>query len=203
MTIKSCELDILPTFLLKKSLPKINKFLTRLVNISITSGTFPNVWKMAIVRPLLKKVGLETINSNYRPVSNLSCLSKLLEKAVLSQFNDQCLTSDLMPHFQSAYRPNHSCETALIKLMNDILWNMEEQCVTALVAIDLNAAFDTVDHNVLIKVLNKKFGLSNTALMWFESYLQPRQFKVCVKGQYSTTNESNANHLKSIFNKVI
>ena len=186
MTTKSCELDILPTFLLKKSLPKINKFLTRLVNISITSGTFPNVWKTAIVRPLLKKVGLETINSNYRPVSNLSCLSKLLEKAVLSQFNDHCLTSDLMPHFQSAYRPNHSCETALIKLMNDILWNMEEQCVTALVAIDLSAAFDTVDHNVLIKVLNKKFGLSNTALMWFESYLQPRQFKVCVKGQYST-----------------
>ena len=63
---------------------------------------------------------------------------------------------------------------------------MEEQCVIALVAIDLIAAFDNVDHNVLIKLLNKKFGLSNRALIWFESYLQPQQFKVCVKGQYST-----------------
>ena len=80
MAAKSCELDILPAFLLKKSLPKINKFLTRLVNMSTTSGTFPNVWKTAIVRPLLKKVGLETMNSNYRPVSNLSFLSKLLER---------------------------------------------------------------------------------------------------------------------------
>ena len=82
---------------------------------------------------------------NYRPVSNLSFLSKVLEKAVLKQF----------PEYQSAYRQGFSCKTALVKLTNDILWAMEHQKVTAMMAIDLSAAFDTVDHDILLEVLQK------------------------------------------------
>ena len=94
-----------------------------------------------------QKVGLELICMNYRPVSNLSFLSKLLEKCVLLQFNTHC-TENNLPGYQSAYREHFSCETALVKLMDDILCNMEGKELKALVAIDLSAAFDTVDHDV-------------------------------------------------------
>ena len=80
--------------------------------------------------------------------------------------------SDCVPDYQSAYRKNYSCETALVKIVNDLLCNMEEQKLTALTAIDLSAAFDTVDHEVLIKVLQNSSGLNDQVLKWYESYLQ-------------------------------
>ena len=102
---------------------------------------------------------MEQITSNYRPVSNLSFFSKVLEKAALAQFNEHCAKNDFMPDYQSAYRAGYSCETALVKLMSDLLWNMEHQKVTALMAIDLSTAFDTVDHDILLDVLQKNFVL--------------------------------------------
>ena len=84
----------------------------------------------------------------------MSFLSKLLEKCALVRFNNHCKENDLMPLYQSAYREHHSCETALVRLTNDLLWNMEMQWVMALVAIDLSAAFNTVDHTVLLKVFS-------------------------------------------------
>ena len=83
-----------------------------------------------------------------------------------------------MPDYHSAYRANFSCETALLKLTNDLLWVMEHQEVTPLVAIDLSAAFDTVDHDLLLSILSKKFGVVNNALTWFNSYLRLRRFQV-------------------------
>ena len=76
-----------------------------------------------------------------------------------------------MPTYQSAYIKNFTCKTAIFKVMNDMFWNMENQKVTALVAIDLCAAFDTVDQDILLSVLEIKFGLSNDTLRWFNSYL--------------------------------
>ena len=154
--------------------------------MSLSQGVFPKTWKTAIVRPLLKKVGLELICSDYRPVSNLPFLSKVLEKAALAQFNRHCDTYELMPDYQSAYRRDYSCETALVKLVNDILWNFERQNITALVAVDLSAAFDTVDHDTLLDVLVHKFGVTEYVLKWFESYLRPRQYKVKIKESYSS-----------------
>ena len=78
-----------------------------------------------------------------------------------------------MPGYQSAYRKNFSCETALIKIINDCLWSMDNQ-ITAIVAIDLSAAFDTVDHQILINVLNKRFNIKDVALEWFSNYLSSR-----------------------------
>ena len=83
---------------------------------------------------------------------------------MLTQFTTHCDNNDLLTDYQSAYRKNFSCETALVKLTDDILWSMEEQRVTAVVAIDLSAAFDMVDHSILLEVLQKRFGHRTTVV---------------------------------------
>ena len=131
---------------------------------------------MAIVTPLLKKLGLDLILKTYRTVSNLCFLSKVLEKCALKQLDEHCKKYDPLPDYQSAYRQSYSCETALVKLMNDVLWNMESCDVTAFIAVDLLAAFDMVDHGILLDVLHH-FRVTGMARKWFESYLSPRQFQ--------------------------
>jgi hypothetical protein len=107
---------------------------TKLVNLSLSKGVFQTHWKQAVVRTLLKKSGLELQFSNYRPVSNLSFLSKLVEKAALFRVNNHVDTHNLLPQNQSAYRCHHSCDTALLSLVNDLLDGMEKEEVTAVIA---------------------------------------------------------------------
>ena len=95
----------------------------------------------------------------------------------------------LMPNYQSAYRPGYSCEAALVKIMNDLLWSMENQEVTAIMAIDLSAAFDRVDHDILLKALEIIFGIGGNALKWFGTYLTPRYCKVSVGKSYSNVRD--------------
>ena len=176
---------MIPPTLLKKLIPCIIKPITHLIHTSISSGVFVANWKTAIIRALLKKPNLDLKTKNYRPVSNLSFLSKLLEKCVLVRFNNHRKDNNLMPSHQSAYREHHSCETAPVRLINDLLWSMEKQWVTALVAIDLSVAFDTVDHTVLLKVLQQNFGVKGKVLNWIDTYLRPRGFKVNIGNEYS------------------
>ena len=91
----------------------------------------------------------------------------------------------LYPLLQSAYRKNHSTETALLKVKNDLLLNMDKGHVSLLVLLDLSAAFDTVDHDILLRRLREKLGLTGTALTWFSSYLTGRQQKVSMNGTFS------------------
>ena len=191
MATKSCELDPLPTNILKAGIDIILPVVTKIVNVSLKTGEFADIWKTAIIRPLLKKINLDLIPSNYRPVSNLSFLSKVVEKAALLRFTSHCEEHRLMPDYQSAYRTNYSCETAVTKLTNDLLWSMEKQEVSALAAIDLSAAFDTVDHSILLSVLQKKFGISGTCLNWFRSYLTNRKCSVNIGSEYSTARDLN------------
>ena len=184
---KSCELDSIPTSVLKEILPSCINTITKLVNLSLSEGIFAEDWKCAIVRPLLKKLGLDLILKNYRPVSNLSFLSKVVERAALNQFNTHCETYELIPDYQSAYREGYSCESCVLKLFNDLLWAMEDRKVTISVFLDLSAAFDTVDHDLLLEILNKQFGISDSALQWYQSYLRPRGFKVCINDKFSST----------------
>ena len=158
MATKSCKLDPLPISIFKKAVEngKFLHIITRIVNLSLNRGQFANTWKTAIIRPLLKKLGLEIIQSSYRPISNLSFVSKLMEKCFLDQFLKHCKHQKLLPDYQLAYRKNYSTETAIIKLSDDLLWAMEQQLVSFFIAIDLSAAFDTVDHNVLLSVLENK-----------------------------------------------
>ena len=135
-----------------------------------------------VVRPLLKCLGLQLILANFRPVSNLTFVSKVIERCMLLQLSQHCDNHNLQPDYQSAYREHYSCETAVLKVSNDILWAMESLAVTSLVALDLSAAFDTVDHDILLSILKNKYGIHTKALKWFNEYLRPRSFKVAVKG---------------------
>ena len=182
---KSCELDTIPTDILKKMLPSIVPLITKIANLSLTKGEFCRSWKIAVVQPLLKKLGLQLIHSNYRPVSNLTFISKIIERCMLLQASNHCNTYNLQPDYQSAYRENYSCETAILHVSNDILWVMEHQSITSLVAMDLSVAFNTVDHDILLTILRCKFGIENKALQWFDQYLHPRSYKVIVNGKYS------------------
>ena len=159
--------------------------MTKILNLSLEEGKFCITWKTAIVCPLLKKLGLALINQNYRPVSNLPFISKVIEKCMLLQVSQHCNDYKLQPDYQSAYRPDYSCETVILKLSNNILWGMEKQHVTSLTAMDLSAAFDTVNLDILLEILNHKYGITGKALKWFNSYLRPRSFKVIIDNIYS------------------
>ena len=180
MKPKTCALDLIPTSKLQEIIEGCIPTITHLVNSSLDQGAFCDIWKEALVKPLIKKKLLGMQNSNYRPVSNLSFISKIIEKVTLEQFNTHCQENSLVPEYQSAYRKNHSCETSLVKLVNDILWNMDRQLVTSIVILDLSTAFDTVDHDLLLDVLEARFGITGTARKWYESYLKPRRFRVVV-----------------------
>ena len=176
----TCVLDTIPTKLIKAHQDVFLPLVTMLINLSLSTGVFPNTWKRTIVRPLLRKSGLETVLKNYRPVSNLNFISKLLEAAVLTQLQDHLYSQKLLPQYQSSCRANFSTETLLVKLLDDILNGMELQEVTALVALDLSAAFDTVNHNLLLVILKSHFGVDGTPLAWIKSYLDHRSFQVQV-----------------------
>ena len=132
-----------------------------------------------------QKIRTGSIKLNYRPVSNLTFMSKVIEKCMLHQLKNHCDTYNLIPDYQSAYHENYSCETCLLQLTNDILWACEHQSVMSLTVLDLSATFNTVDHSILTSTLQTKFGINDLALKWFDSYLQPRSFKVAVNGKYS------------------
>ena len=128
--------------------------------------------KKAMVTPLLKKTGLnKEVLKNYRPVSNLSFASKLLERAVATQLSHYLDAYGLWEGKQSAYRACHSVETALLRINNDILRALDTQQGVFLVLLDLSAAFDTIDHQSLLNRLNQRFGISGIALDWFASYI--------------------------------
>ena len=112
------------------------------------------------------------------------------QKITLNQFTQYCEDYHLLPDYQSAYRKFHSCKTSLIKLVNDLLWAMEKQEVTAMTILNLSAAFDMVYHDLLLEVLNKRFGVKR-ALKWYEQYLKPRKFKVSINNTYSKEQTIN------------
>ena len=104
MSPKSCELDAISSTFLKRLVTDLAPTVTKLVNTSLTTGRFASNWKTSIIRPLLKKLGLELLLANYRPVSNLSFISKLVEKCALKQFIQHCDDQNLIPDYQSAYQ---------------------------------------------------------------------------------------------------
>ena len=152
---KSCDLDPIPTILLKACLDVLIKPITNIVNASLCYGFFPDDFKCAHVNPLLKKPTLpkEELNS-YRPISNLSFNSKILEKVVANRLRSHIYKNGLSNVSQSAYKQFHSTETALLKVHNDINLNIDNGKVTALTLLDISAAFDTIDHNILITRLS-------------------------------------------------
>ena len=175
----SCSLDVIPTWLFKGTLDASLPYIAELINSSLEKGVVPAEMKIARVKPLLKnsKLGHDDLK-NYRPVSNLSYISKLLERVVVRRHNSHMNSNNLHEPLQSAYKAGHSTETALLKVHNDILTNMDNQSGTVLVLLDLSAAFDTIDHSVLFERLENIIGVTGIALDWFKSYLDERSQQI-------------------------
>ena len=123
--------------------------------------------------------------TNYRPISNLTFFSKLIEEVILNQLWNHFKIIKLIPNNQSVYRANHSTKTVIQNLLDNILQNMENHINTTLVALDLSATFDTLNHKILLEVLNKYYGIQGVALQWIKSYLANRQFCVQIEDKLS------------------
>ncbi|KAL0153562.1 hypothetical protein M9458_051176 [Cirrhinus mrigala] len=160
--------------------------LLNIINSSLSLGYVPKTFKLAAIKPLIKKPQLDPNElTNYRPISNLPFLSKILEKVVSSQLSSFLQKYDICEDFQSGFRPYHSTETALIRVTNDLLLSSDRGCISLLVLLDLSAAFDTVDHNILLNRLENYVGISGSALAWFKSYLSDRHQFVVVNEKVS------------------
>ena len=158
------------------------------MNKSLSTGIVPQHFKHALVKPLLKKANLDpNCLKHYRPVSNLPFLSKVLERIVLKQLLHHLESHNLLEPFQSAYRKCHSTETALLRVVNDLLQASDSGRVSVLSLLDLSAAFDTIDHGILITRLRTTFGCSGTVLDWFTSYLSDRTQSVFVGHESAPT----------------
>ena len=184
---KQCASDPLPTSLLWESVDVLAPFLVELFNRSLLQGVVPTVFKSAYITLLLKKPDLDsTENKSYRTISNLSVLSKTLDRLVARQLLDYIYAADQMPDLQSAYRAYHSTETAVLKALADILQAVDSGDLAALALLDLSAAFDTVDHVTLLHRLKKSYSLGSRAHDWFQSYLSGRFQSVRCGGTTST-----------------
>jgi hypothetical protein len=185
---KQCELDPVPTWLVKKFADELSPFITLLFNASLTAGQFPSSQKCAVVTPILKKPTLDPNDlPNYRPISNLTFLSKLLERAVHEQLTSYISANNLLPDEQSAYRKYRSTETAVLRVLSDAFDAADRGLVTLIGFLDLSAAFDTVDHRILLDRLNHSFGVEDVALRWTASYLERRSQFVRFCGSVSST----------------
>ena len=187
---KSCMLDPVPTMLLKRLLPLLIPPITQLINKSLKQGLVPQRMKTAIIRPLIKEFQLDHNQlSNYRPVSNLPFVSKLLEKVVCARIDEYLEHNYLSDINQTAYKKFNSTETALTAVHNDILTNMDNNKATVLVMLDMSAAYDTVNHDIFLNRLSNYFGFSGTVLDWFKSYVRGRKVKVMIADKSSDETE--------------
>ena len=165
--------DPIPAKLLKEILPLINSTLLNTINLSLSSGYVPRSFKIAVIKPLLKKTTLDPeVLANYRPISNLPFLSKILEKVIANQLCEFLQENNTYEDFQSGFRANHSTETALAKVTNDLLIASDQGFVSVLVLFDLSAAFGTIDHQIVLQRLEQFISIKGTALNWFKSYFQ-------------------------------
>ena len=163
----------------EKLFPNLSTIYSDLINLSFQTGEFPKSEKMAIVRPLLKAGKDPEQISSYRPLYNTSYFSKVLEKTCVLQLTKHLCSFESIPANQSAYRSHHSVETAICGIYDELIINKSSGNCTLVLLLDLTAAFDTVDHAMLLGDL-RRFGVGGLVLQWFESYLHERSFKVCI-----------------------
>ena len=186
---KSCDLDPIPATVLKECLTDLLPVITEIVNVSVTDAVVPSSLKNASLQPLLKKHTLPYEEfSSFRPVSNLAFISKCVEKVVAAQTCQHVEDNNLNELYQSAYKQYHSTETA-IKVQDNILWAIDNNCSVILLLLDLPAAFDTVDHRILLDRLPQRFCTVDNALGWFRSYLSDLHQVVKVNGSQSSRRE--------------
>ena len=180
---KATGTDDIGPRLLKLSAPFISDSITYICNKSIQNSEFPSKWKEGKVTPLFKNGTKEDVN-NYRPISILPILSKIIEKHVHDSLMEFLNSFELLHKTQSGFRPNHSCETALTYMIDSWLKAINDDEIVGVVMVDFKKAFDLVDHNLLIDKL-KHYRLSDTTIKWFSSYLIGRKQKVSIGNKLS------------------
>ena len=179
MNSKTCDLDPIPTMIIKKFIPLLLPIISRIVNLSIASCTFPNALKHAVITPVSKSTSKSKDDfSNYRPVSNLPFLSKVIEKAISNQLTTHIEGNKMYAKHQSAYRRNHSCETSIFQAVNFIQQSTLERKYVVLVSLDSSSAFDTVDHDLLLQRLEHQCMIKGQALKLLKSYLSNRTYSI-------------------------
>ncbi len=184
----TCQLDPLPTPLVKACLPALAQLIPKIVHASLVSGSVPSTFKSAIITPILKKSGADPFNfDNFRPISNLPFISKIVEKCNAIQIHEHLSNNNLYEQFQSGFCPYHSTETALVRITNDLLMAADSGLLTILVLLDLTAALRTVSHEVLLDRL-ASIGITGTPLSWFRSYLSGRTQCIQLKSFRSRTS---------------
>lgn len=186
---KSPGIDNICPKLLKIAAPIICLPLTYICNLSLTTSIFPQDWKMAKVTPIHKS-GDKSKAENYRPISVLSIVSKIVERSVHDQLYTYLMSNNILHPSQSGFRKHHSTTTTLLDVQDFILSNMDKGNVTAALFLDLKKAFDTINHWLLIDKL-KKHGISGNELSWFISYLSGRTQAVKISNSLSQFSHIN------------
>lgn len=181
----ACGVDGLSIKFVKILSPFIIPFITHIVNCCVTQSYFPTNWKIANVLPI-PKVSQPKDLDDYRPISILPCLSKILEKLLHGQLLLYLQSNSLLDSFQSGFRPFHSTNTALLKIHHDIYEELEKNRATMLVLLDFKKAFDLVPHHLLIAKLVQKFNLSRFAAKMIHSYLSDRSQRVSINNLNSS-----------------
>src|SRR6218665_2204237 len=162
-------------FLLQEHLDILLPLLTTICNQSILKGVLPPAQKRSILIPVIKREGLDpTDPGNFRPIANVSLISKVVEKIIASQLLPYLEANNLIPAIQSGFRKGHSTETLLLRLLSDIYGAIDRSQLTLLALFDVGAAFDTVDHGILLERLRISFGVTGVFLCWLESFLGER-----------------------------
>ncbi len=178
----ACLLDPVPTKLLKELLPVAEEPLLNIINSSLSLGYVPKPFKLEVIKPLIKKPKLDPCElANYRPISNLPFISKILEKVVSAQLCSFLQKNYIYEEFQSVLGPVIAQKLHLLKLqilltlLNfDLLLASDKGCISLLVLLDLSPTFDTIDHDILIDRLQNCTGIQGQALRWFRFYLSDR-----------------------------
>ena len=176
-------MDNISARLLKCGAQSISHSITKLFNLSIRSGKFPGIWKCSKVSALFKS-GDRTNATNYRPISILPTLSKILERVLHSQLHEYLNSTNLLSNNQFGFRSKRSTATALSSFADEVLLNMEKGHICGAVFLDLTKAFDTVDHGILMSKLSS-VGVSPSALEWFKSYLSNRKQRTSCENELS------------------
>ena len=186
--IKCSPVDPIPASLLKDNCDIFIPYWLEIVNLSLEVGSM-DCLKEAIIVPLIK--GLNSLVDkeqfkNYRPVSNLELISKLIERVVNTRLDKHLERNQLHANNQFGYKKNHSMEYLLLKILDKLLMNCDNNMPSVVLLLDLSAAFDTVDHQKLLDVLRYDIVITGTVYKWFKSFLTKRSFKVKIGDSYSS-----------------
>ena len=180
-------LDPIPLTLLRTLSPLLIEPITMIIHASLITSIVPNSMKHSYITPIIKKTTLSHSNlSSYRPISQLSSISKTLERIVSAQLIHYITTNSIIDKFQSAYLPHRSTESALNLIINDLLISLDNKAPCYLVLLDLSSAFDTLNHDILSLRLNE-IGIHGHVHSWFMSFLSLRSSSVKINSSFSTS----------------